>query len=208
MILHKKQKEKDMKTKEELAVLGQLEDSEIVELYWARDERAIEETSKKYEKYLYRIAYNIVKDRQDSEECVNDTYLNTWNGIPPARPSVLHVFLSKITRNLALDRFRKNGAAKRIPSEMLLSLEELDEAICCDASPEEAYLIGEISRLLNGYLRSLPPRSEFIFVCRYYYADGVEAIAQMLGISRNTVSRELSAMRKDLRELLEKEGIQ
>jgi RNA polymerase sigma-70 factor (ECF subfamily) len=196
-----------MKEKEEFTWQGQLEDHEIVELYWARDERAIEETSKKYEKYLYRIAYNIVKDRMDSEECVNDTYLNTWNGIPPARPSVLHVFLAKITRNLALDRFRKNGAAKRIPSEMTISLEELDEAISAQPSPEEEYLIGEISRVLNGYLRSLPPRSEFIFVCRYYYADGVEAIAQMLDVSRNTVSRELSAMRKGLRELLEKEGI-
>ena len=196
-----------MKEKEEFTWQGQLEDHEIVELYWARDERAIEETSKKYEKYLYRIAYNIVKDRMDSEECVNDTYLNTWNGIPPAHPGALHVFLAKITRNLALDRFRKNGAAKRIPSEMTISLEELDEAISAQPSPEEEYLIGEISRVLNGYLRSLPPRSEFIFVCRYYYADGVEAIAQMLDVSRNTVSRELSAMRRGLRALLEKEGI-
>lgn len=196
-----------MKKPDTLAPLSHLDDHEIVEYYWARDERAIDETSKKYGKYLYCIAYNIVKDRLDSEECVNDTYLNTWNGIPPARPTVLQVFLAKITRNLSLDRFRKNNAEKRIPSEMLLSLEELDEALSVEQTPEEAYLVGEISRLLNDYLRSLAPRSEFIFVCRYYYADRVERIAEMLGLSRNTVSRELSAMRKGLRELLEKEDV-
>lgn len=184
-----------------------LDDHEIVEYYWARDERAIDETSKKYGKYLYCIAYNIVKDHLDSEECVNDTYLNSWNGIPPARPTVLQVFLAKITRNLALDRFRKNHAEKRIPCEMLLSLEELDEALSVEATPEEAYLVGEISRLLNGYLRTLSSRGEFIFVCRYYYGDRVENIGQMLGLSRNTVSRELSLMRKNLRTLLEKEGV-
>ena len=195
-----------MKTKDETVSGVFLEDEEIVGYYWARDERAIEETSKKYGKYLYRIAYNIVKDHQDSEECLNDTYLRTWNGIPPARPKLLQVFLSKITRNLAVDRFRHNMADKRVPSEMLSSLEELDDGIVYSASVEEEFLIGEITRVLNEFLRSLSAQNEFIFVCRYYYCDSIAHIADMLGMGRNTVSRELTAMRTALREKLEGEG--
>ena len=88
-------------------------DGEIIELYWKREEAAISETDKKYGKYLYRIAYNIVHDELDCEECLNDTYLGTWNRIPPARPNVFQIFLSKIMRNIAVDRFRKNTAKKR-----------------------------------------------------------------------------------------------
>ena len=104
-----------------------LEDNEIIELYWERDEEAISETDKKYGRYLFTIANNIVNNRLDSEECVNDTYLGTWNAIPPTRPNVFQVFLSKVMRNIAVDKFREKSAQKRIPSELMSSLDEISE---------------------------------------------------------------------------------
>ena len=183
-----------------------LADEKIIDLYWERDEKAIGETDKKYGKYLFTIAYNIVHDRLDCEECLNDTYLGTWNRIPPTRPNVFRSFLSKIMRNIAIDRFRKNTAAKKVPSELVCSLEELDECITDGMSVEEEYEIREMVRVLNDYLRELPDRSEFIFVCRYYFADYIKKIAEMLKISEDTVYRELSEMRKELKARLEKEG--
>ena len=107
-----------MKEKIETVEKEHLSDEDIVELYWQRQERAIKETDSKYGNYLHTIAYNIVHDNLDCEECLNDTYMGTWERIPPARPSVFKVFLAKIMRNIALDRFRKNSASKRIPSEI------------------------------------------------------------------------------------------
>lgn len=183
-----------------------LPDEEIIALYWNREERAIEATDIKYGKYLYTIAYNILRDGLDSEECLNDTYLGTWNSIPPNKPTVLQVFLSKITRNIALGRFRKATAAKRIPPEIIVSLEELDEGLCFEVGEDEKYLIRELSRILNEYLHTLSDRQTFIFVCRYYYSDSIESIAKMLGMSANTVLRDLAKVRKGLRTVLAKEG--
>ena len=194
---------KDESTSRKAAVLA---DEKIIDLYWERDEQAISETDKKYGKYLFTIAYNIVHDRLDCEECLNDTYLGTWNRIPPTRPNVFQVFLSRIMRNIAIDRFRKNTAAKKIPSELVCSLEELDECIADGMTVEEEYAVREIARVLNDYLRELPDRSEFIFVCRYYFSDYVKKIAEMLKVSEDTVYRELSQMRKELKVRLEKEG--
>ena len=185
---------------------GTLPDNEIIELYWQREENAIRETDKKYRTYLYTVAYNILSDRLDCEECLNDTYLGVWNQIPPKRPKAFQVFLSKITRNIALGRFRKMTAAKRIPPEMIVSLDELDNCLAAERSVEEEYDISEISRILSEYLRSLTDRQTFIFVCRYYYFDPVARIASMLHVSENTVFRDLSAIRAGLRERLEKEG--
>ena len=183
-----------------------LSDQEIIDLYWLRNEKAIEHTDKKYGRYLYTIAYNIVHDSLDCEECVNDTYLGTWNAIPPTRPSVFQVFLSKITRNIALDRFRKIRASRRIPCELIVSLDELNECITLD-TPEDQLLMSRLSEILNSYLWSLSDRQCFIFVCRYYYSDPVPKIAKMLGTSENTVYRDLAKIRKGLRERLEKENI-
>ncbi|MBR2354572.1 MAG: sigma-70 family RNA polymerase sigma factor [Clostridia bacterium] len=194
-------------TKEEEKLIGEnLGDGEIVELYWQRSERAIEETSKKYGRYLHTIAHNILHDRLDCEECVNDTYLGVWNRIPPARPNVFRVFLSKIARNISIDRFRKNHAARRVPSEMTVALEELDECVSDPETPETEYAIRAMIRVLNEFLRSLDPKNEFIFICRYYYADSADRIAQLLDVSRSTVYRALEEMRRGLKEALEKEG--
>lgn len=184
-----------------------LSDEAIIELYWSRNEKAIKETDRKYGKYLFTIAYNIVHDDLDCEECLNDTYLGTWNKIPPTRPSVFQIFLSRIMRNIAVDRFRKKTANCRVPSEMTVSLEELDDCMASDISVEEEVAIREISVKLNAFLRSLEERAEFIFVCRYYYADKISDIARMLQVAESTVFRELSDMRNRLKSYLESEGI-
>ena len=186
---------------------AQLSDEEIIELYWSRNEKAIEETDSKYGKYLFTIAYNIVHDKLDCEECVNDTYLGTWNRIPPTRPNAFQLFITKIMRNIAVDRFRKNSEKKRVPSEMTVSLRELDECIQPSDSVNEEYLLKETVRILNEYIKQLPEKSEFIFVCRYYYSDQISSIAKMIGKSEDAVYRELRQIREGLRLLLEKEDL-
>ena len=184
-----------------------LPDEEIINMYWNREERAIAATDEKYGKYLYKIAYNIVHDRLDCEECLNDTYLGAWNKIPPHKPNVFQVFLARITRNVAVDKYRRNTAARKIPSEMISSLEELEDCLPCDGDDENAMLIAEISKVLNSFLRKLSERDEFIFVCRYYYSDKIMDIAKMLQVSEKTVQRALASIRERLKECLEKEGI-
>ena len=195
-----------MKEKYKINFDGTLPDEKIIELYWNRNETAITETDKKYGNYLFAIANNIVNDRMDCEECVNDTYLGTWNRIPPTRPNVFHAFLAKITRNIAISRFRKNAAKKRIPSEMQLSLEEFEDCTVANPSAEDEYLIKRVAEILNDYINNLPRRKELIFICRYYYADRIVNISKMLGISEKTVYRELEEIRQGLKNRLEKEG--
>lgn len=184
----------------------QLSDEKIIELYWNREERAISATDDKYGRYLFTIAYNILRDELDCEECLNDTYLGTWNSIPPTRPNVFQVFLSKIMRNVAFDKYRKNSASKRIPSEMIVSIDELDKYMIYDMSAEEEFLIKDIGRILSDYLRGLPDREEFMFVCRYYYSDYISDIAKMLELNPKTVTKSLTKLREDLKAKLEKEG--
>ena len=184
-----------------------LDDEKIIELYWKREEKAISETDRKYRHYLYTVAFNILHNDPDCEECLNDTYLGTWNAIPPAKPSLFQVFISKIMRNIAVVRYKKNTAAKRVPSEMTVSLEELDHYIPYDNSIEHDYAVFQISRLLSLYLRSLPERRAFIFVCRYYCSDRICDIADMLHVSESTIFRELEALKNGLKKLLVKEGL-
>jgi len=182
-------------------------DEDIVELYWKRDEKAISNTDKKYGKYLFRIAYNILSQELDCEECLNDTYLNTWNSIPPKRPKLFSAFLTRITRNLAVDTYRKQNADKRIPSELTVSLDEFGDSIVYSTSLEEEYLIKQTSEIINTYLHTLTSKDWVIFVSRYYYADSISNIAQMLTVSERTVLRELSRMRNGLREKLLEGGV-
>ena len=185
---------------------GNMSDEEIIELYWSRNENSIRETDKKYGRYLFTIAYNILRDRLDCEECVNDTYLGTWNRIPPTRPKVFGAFVGRIMRNIAVDRFRKNTARSRVPSEMVTSLEEMDECVPNGTSLEEEIELCEMVKLLNAYLAEQSAGHVYMFVCRYYYADSVKKIAQMTEVKEDTVYRALSKMRKELKELFEKEG--
>ena len=186
---------------------GYLSDEAIIELYWSRNEKAISETDKKYKKYLYKIAYNIVRNNLDCEECLNDTYLGTWNRIPPARPNVFQAFLSKIMRNVAVDKARETHAEKRVPSELIVSLDEIGEALSYDMSPDEEAVIAAVSSVLNKFLHGLDERDQLIFVCRYYYCDTVSEISGMLDTSERTVFRALVRMRESLKSKLAVEGI-
>lgn len=199
--MESQQKQKDRKKKVHLS------DEEIIELYWKRNEQAIEETDGKYGKFLYTIAYNIVNDRLDSEECLNDTYLHTWKRIPPARPSFLAAFLSRITRDIAVDRWRKNNAERRVPRSMIVPLEELEGCVSDSPSSDEAEAVNILARLLNNYLRTLTDRDKLIFMCRYYYSDQIGTIAQLLQVSERTVFRRLEHIRDGLRLALEEEGL-
>lgn len=184
-------------------------DEQIIDLYWSRDEKAIEETDRKYKKYLYGIAYNILHDDLDCNECLNDTYLGTWNAIPPAKPSIFQVFLFKITRNISIARYKKNRAHKRIPSEMTVSIDELDKYITYnefDSPVDEDYHTNRLARIFSDYLRVISDKKRFIFISRYYCSDSISNIAEMLRISDRTVFRELSAIREELKAILIKEG--
>lgn len=183
-----------------------MNDNDIIDLYWKRDERAISETDKKYHRYLYRVARNILQNTQDCEESLNDTYFITWNKIPPSKPTVFQTFLSKITRDVSIDRYRKSTADKRIPSELTASLDELDDTMAFEASAEESFIVNQLSAILNSYLRELSKREAFIFISRYYYADSIETIAKMLKVSESTVFRDLAKIRKGLRERIEAVG--
>ena len=183
-----------------------LSDNEIIALYWLRNESAIEATDHKYRRYLCGIAYNIVHDRMDCEECLNDTYLGTWNRIPPTRPTVFQAFLSRLMRNIAVDRYRSNHMGRKIPTEIVASLEELEESVAYHESVEEEMAIRELSRILNSYLEGLSEKDAFVFICRYYYSDKISKIAELMRVSERTVYRILNELRAGLKERLEQEG--
>ncbi len=183
-----------------------MEDLKIIELFFERKECAIAETERKYGRYLSKIAYNILFDPEDSEECVNDTYMKTWNIIPPQKPKFLSTFLGKITRRLAIDVFRKKHAEKRINSEFALSLSELDECIPDKFSAETAFEEKELSESINRFLSSLSKENRDIFLCRYFYSDSIKDIASFFQSNESKIKSSLFRSRKALKEHLEKEG--
>ncbi|MBE6558162.1 MAG: RNA polymerase sigma factor [Ruminococcaceae bacterium] len=176
-----------------------MRDTEIIELYFARDEQAIVETQRSYGKYCQSIAMQILSNPSDAEECVNDTWLRAWNHIPPKRPSPLKIFLGKITRNLAISRYRAGHSRKREHIEVALS--ELEE---CVPMPEESS--AELSGLLDSFLATLDDTERRMFVGRYWYAYTPEILAEAYGISRNAVNLRIMRTREKLRDYLEKEG--
>ena len=183
-----------------------MEDFEIIELFFERNENAINETERKYGRYLFKIAYNILFDSEDCKECVNDTYMKAWNVIPPQNPKVLSTFLGKITRRLAIDVFRKKHAEKRGDSEFALSLSELDECIPDSFSAEAEFEQKELSENINRFLASLSKENRDIFVCRYFYSDSIKDIASFFGTSETKIKSSLFRSRKILKEHLLKEG--
>lgn len=183
-----------------------MDDDKIVELYWERNEKAIEETDFKYKKYLFSIAYNIVRDRLDCEECLNDTYLGAWNAMPPSRPNVLKAFLTTITRRIAIKRYHSNMRQNVIPSEMTVSLSELQDFVAGDGDVDSEFDAERLGRVISDFVRSLSERRQFIFMSRYYLADPIDTIASDLSLSRSMVNKELAAIRSALKEKLESEG--
>ena len=183
-----------------------MDDLKIIELFFDRKEYAIAETEIKYGRYLSKIAYNILFDTEDSEECVNDTYMKAWNTIPPQKPNILRTFLGKITRRLAIDIFRKKHAEKRGNSEYAISLSELDECIPDKYSAETEFEQKELSESINIFLTSLSKENRDIFVCRYFYSDSIKEIASFFGTSESKIKSSLFRSRKILKDQLLKEG--
>lgn len=183
-----------------------MDDLQIVRLYWERSQDAISETASKYEAYLERISYQILYCKEDSQECVNDTYEEAWDSMPPHQPTILATFLGKITRRISIDRWRSQHAAKRGGGEIPLALEELGECVSGYASVEGEIQRRELIQLLQTFLNNLPTIQRDIFLCRYWYLKPVKTIAGEFGFSETKVSSMLYHMRKKLRTYLEKEG--
>lgn len=179
----------------------------MIELYWDRSERAIEETQNKFGKYCHRIAFNILHNREDSEECVSDTCLKAWNSIPTDRPSVFSAYLGRITRNLAINRYRHANAQKRGGGGLPLIFDELEECIPSIQDVESESSRIYITEALNRFLEGLPAEQRIVFVRRYWYADPIKEIAQKLHYSESKVKSILFQCRKRLRVHLEKEGV-
>ena len=183
-----------------------MDDEQIIELYWARDEKAIEETDFKYKKYLFSIAYNVVHNRLDCEECLNDTYLGAWNAMPPLRPRMLKALLATIARRVAIKRYHKSLKQNAVPSEMTVSLSELEDFVASDEDVGADFDAERLGHIISDFVRSLSERRQFIFMSRYYVADSIDTIAGDLRLSRSMVNKELAAIRSALKEKLESEG--
>ena len=183
-----------------------LEDERIVALYFDRNETAIDQTEKKYGRYLLKIAFNILADREDSQESVNDTYMAAWNSIPPHRPQALSTYLGKLTRRISIDLLRKRTAQKRDPGEYVLSLEELDNCITDGDTTLQAVECQQLAAALEVFLRSLWQEARNVFIARYYFLDSVKEIASYCHITESKVKILLHRTRQGLREYLEKEG--
>lgn len=195
-----------MKLNDLAACEGALADERIIELYNLRDESAISATDRKYRGYLYTIAFNVLNNNEDSEECLNDTYLKTWNSIPPAMPRVLKAFLSRITRNTALDKYDAQRAEKRVPPEAQEDFYALEGAIGDDGMLSEIEA-REIARIVSGFLDSLSDTDFYIFMSRYYFCAPREKIAAKVGKSLSGIDRSLASMKNQLRKLLLKGGV-
>lgn len=183
-----------------------MDDEEIIALYQTRDENAIRQTEKKYSGYLTTIALNILGNREDSEECVNDTYFKAWNSIPPNIPAKLRYYLGKITRELSIDRLRKKTSRKRGGTEYDLSLDELAECTGSSDSTEQAADLSVLVELIERFLRSLRDNERDMFVCRYYFCDSVKEIAKYFGVNESKVKNTLFGIRTKLKKHLESEG--
>jgi RNA polymerase sigma-70 factor (ECF subfamily) len=181
-------------------------DSDIVELYWQRDESAISETQKKYNAYLTKIAQNILANTEDSEESVNDTYLKAWDSMPSHRPEKLATYLGKIIRNLSINTLRNSSRQKRQGSQRALSLSELEDCIPSDSNPEHQAEVNLLTDKINEWLRTVSAEMAKVFIGRYYFMDSVKSIAVHYSMSESKVKVTLHRSRLGLKDYLEKEG--
>lgn len=184
-----------------------MEDSQIIELYWNRSETAISQTAKKYGNYCKSIAMNILVNIEDADECVNDTYLHVWNAIPPNRPSFFRTWLGKITRNLSLDRYKKNRAQKRGGGEIELLFSELEACIPDIHNIEKEMEDLAVAQHISDFLRNSSKENRLIFLRRYFYGDSVLQIAGRFEISESKVKSSLFRTRNALKKYLMKEGV-
>ena len=183
-----------------------MEDIRIIELYFDRDEAAIKETAAKYGHYCHAIANRILCSDADAEECVNDTYLNTWNAIPPTRPQRLRLFLAKIVRNLAFNRYKAQHRDKRGGGELASALSEMEEFLADTTEIDEEVRLAALKESLSCFLLQLSPQERGIFLRRYFFVESAGEIGRRFDLGDATVRAILSRTRKKLKTHLEKEG--
>ncbi|MDE7099180.1 MAG: sigma-70 family RNA polymerase sigma factor [Ruminococcus sp.] len=183
-----------------------MDDKDIVQLFWDRNEQAITETSSKYGHYCFSIAKNILNNREDAQECVNDTYLNIWNSIPPHKPKMLSTFLGKIVRNLSFNKYKSVHSMKRGGYEISLILDELAEIVSDEESVEDNIIRNELLKTIDDFISTLSAEKKYIFIRRYWYSDKITAIANQCGRTENSVNVELNRIRKKLRDYLTERG--
>ena len=183
-----------------------MEDEQIVSLYWDRKEQAIRETQSKYDRYLTKIAYNVLSDYEDSRESVNDTYLAAWNSMPPHRPGVLSTYLAKITRRVSITRFRHRNRDKRRESEYAVSLSELGDCVSGGNTTEEAVNVKLLADAIGIWLRLQPEEIRNAFIGRYYFLDPLKEVAAYCGMTESKAKTLLYRARLGLKEYLIKEG--
>lgn len=179
-----------------------MEDERIIDLYWDRNQQAIVATSEKYGGMCVQIAENMLFDRQDAEECVNDTYLGVWNAIPPSRPKVFSAFIAKITRNLAMKKLTYLNAKKRA-ANLTVSLSELDTCVPGELTEETILDKQALTECIEAFLRTLSPQSRRIFLCRYFLFESTEKIAESAQISEAAVRSSLARTRNKLKIFIE-----
>lgn len=184
-----------------------LSDEAIIKLYFDRDETAINETDRKYRQYLFSVAYNVLCNDEDCDECLNDTYYRTWNAIPPTVPTVLKLFLAKITRNLAFDRYESARRSKRIPAEMSDPFDDFEGFIPDQRTVDEELESREIGRVISDYLKQTSDKKLYIFISRYYFAIPIKEIANKLNCSESSVNKEIKAIKTELSQKLNEEGM-
>lgn len=184
-----------------------MDDSKIIDLYWARSQQAIAESEIKYGAYCRAVARNILDQAEDAEECVNDTWLRAWNVMPPQRPTVLQAFFGKLTRNLSLDRWRRDRAQKRGGSQVELALDELEDCLAARDRVEESVDAQTTANLICAFVRSLPSQDRVLFVRRYWYLDDIQTLAKTMGMGQSQAKSRLHRIRQRLKTALEKEGV-
>lgn len=184
-----------------------LTDEQIINLYWDRDEAAISQTDLKYRNYLYTIAYQILASHEDSEECLNDTYLKTWNSIPPTKPGIFRAFLSRITRNTALDQQETAVRQKRVPPELCDPLSDFEGFLSDSDHMDEILEAKRIGQIISEYLDTVSDRKLYMFISRYYFFVPAAKIAQKLHISESAVRKQLLSMKQALRKYLTDGGV-
>ena len=183
-----------------------MEDEKIVDLYWQRSESAIRETEIKYDRYLTKIAYNILADAEDSRESVNDTYLAAWNSMPPHRPGVLSTYLGKLTRRISIDCFRRRTRQKRGGSEYEVSLSELGDCVSGGNTTEEIINVKLLADAIGIFLRLQSEEVRNAFIGRYYYLDSLKEVAAYCGMTESKCKTLLYRTRVALKEYLREEG--
>lgn len=184
-----------------------MDDEKIIELYFARSEQAVKETANKYGRYLNTVAHNILNTKEDCEECINDTYMRVWQKIPPERPKMFSAFLAKITRNLAINRYKSLNAKKRGSGQVPLVLDELSQCVADTSDTQNHIEDAALTEAINSFLAQIDEETRKIFMRRYWYMSTVKEIAQDFDLSESKVKMTLMRTRNKLKQFLLKEDI-